>query len=73
MHVAALLGDHRMLRMLLQEGADLHQKTSTGRTVKDLWREGLKLLVEDGEAWSHGTFESAPRWCRSRTSSSQGS
>ena len=38
-HVAASLGDAQMVRLLMQAGADVGQKTSKGRTAADLARE----------------------------------
>ena len=38
-HVAARLGDAQMVRLLMQAGADVGQKTSKGRTAADLARE----------------------------------
>mmetsp|Transcript_24697 Transcript_24697/g.57340 ORF Transcript_24697/g.57340 Transcript_24697/m.57340 type:complete len:250 (+) Transcript_24697:57-806(+) len=38
-HVAARLGDADLLRLLIKAGANLHQKTSKGRTAADMARD----------------------------------
>lgn len=38
-HVAAMLGDYHLLRLLVAHGADFQQRSSKGRTALDLARE----------------------------------
>lgn len=47
-HVAAELGDAAMVEMLIKEGADPKQKTSTGKTAADLAKKKGKSGSHDG-------------------------
>ena len=66
-HVAAMLGDAQMVRLLMQAGADLKQRTSKGRTAADLafekdvsgsHRDVLDLLTGEVQVMSLRDFMS---------------